>query len=369
MKWIRVGAGNSSPDVGPDGKIYVNGGGGGALVTAYNPSGDVVWQYVRTGAMINGPNVGPDGNIYGCTDDARIPAGPGAFVLSPDGQELFTHQGGFNVRSIPKAWEVGFTDTQFFITSGMGGPNQGVSGIFAFDLGGGGPNWNATGQRTSFGVGSDVYVNDTNHSRIAAYRADGSEKWAVGFHELPGIGGARDITVGPNGTVYVPIGFWMHALEPSDGSIRWSSPSASQYLYPVARPDGRFVAVAEFESLQPTKIVALDTQTGTRLWEQPIGPIPEWHGGFSPDGRRVYYGTSGSIGDDPACLLFAIDATLDDEQCPADLVDDGVLNFFDILAFLALFDAQDPSADINADGEFNFFDVLGYLDLFTAGCP
>jgi len=368
VKWIRVGAGNSPTAIGPDGTIYVNGGGGGALVTAYSPSGDVLWRYIRGGAMINGPSVGPDGNIYGCTDDARIPSGPGAFVLSPDGQELFTHQGDFNVRSVPKAWEIGFTDTQFFVTSGMGGPVEGVSGIFAFDLGGGGPNWDRSGQRTPFGAGSDVYVNDTNSSRIAAYRADGSEKWAVGFHELPGIGGASNIAGGSDGTVYVPIGFWLHALKPADGSIRWSSPSASQYLYPVVRPDNRFVTVAEFESLQPTKIVALDAQTGDRLWEQSIGPLPEWYGAFSPDGRTVYYGAVGSIGEDPACTFYAIDATLDDEQCPADMDGSGVLDGDDFFFFLDLFASGDARADLTGNGVIDVNDFFAFLDLFAQGC-
>ena len=54
--------------------------------------------------------------------------------------------------------------------------------------------------------------------------------------------------------------------------------------------------------------------------------------------------------------------------CAPDLNDDGVLNFFDVSAFLALFNAQDPAADINGDGQFNFFDVSEFLALFDAGC-
>jgi hypothetical protein len=56
--------------------------------------------------------------------------------------------------------------------------------------------------------------------------------------------------------------------------------------------------------------------------------------------------------------------------CPADLAEPfGVLNFFDLAAYLALFNAQDDAADLNDDGALNFFDVSTYLNLFNAGCP
>ncbi|MEM7629615.1 MAG: GC-type dockerin domain-anchored protein [Planctomycetota bacterium] len=58
------------------------------------------------------------------------------------------------------------------------------------------------------------------------------------------------------------------------------------------------------------------------------------------------------------------------EPCPADLAAPiGSLDFFDVLAYLAQFDAQDPAADLAAPiGSFDFFDVLEYLAQFDAGC-
>jgi hypothetical protein len=56
-------------------------------------------------------------------------------------------------------------------------------------------------------------------------------------------------------------------------------------------------------------------------------------------------------------------------SCPADLNGDGNLNFFDVSAFLGLFNAQSPIVDFNGDGLFNFFDVSAYLLAFNAGCP
>jgi hypothetical protein len=55
--------------------------------------------------------------------------------------------------------------------------------------------------------------------------------------------------------------------------------------------------------------------------------------------------------------------------CPADLNNDGTLDFFDVQLFLSLFAAQDPAADLNNDGLYDFFDVQEYLNLFATGCP
>ncbi len=56
-------------------------------------------------------------------------------------------------------------------------------------------------------------------------------------------------------------------------------------------------------------------------------------------------------------------------SCDADLNEDGMLDFFDVSAFLTAFRAHDAAADFNNDGEFNFFDVTNFLAAFAAGCP
>jgi hypothetical protein len=57
------------------------------------------------------------------------------------------------------------------------------------------------------------------------------------------------------------------------------------------------------------------------------------------------------------------------EACEADLTGDGVLDIFDVFAYLDLFNASDLGADITGDGILDIFDVFAYLDLFNAGCP
>ncbi len=55
--------------------------------------------------------------------------------------------------------------------------------------------------------------------------------------------------------------------------------------------------------------------------------------------------------------------------CPADLNDDGELNFFDVSAFLMAYNAKDFVVDYTGDGEFDFFDVSAFLGYFGSGCP
>ncbi|MDF1808786.1 MAG: GC-type dockerin domain-anchored protein [Phycisphaerales bacterium] len=56
-------------------------------------------------------------------------------------------------------------------------------------------------------------------------------------------------------------------------------------------------------------------------------------------------------------------------NCLADLNNDGVLNFFDVSAYLTGFIEMDPGSDFTGDGVFNFFDVSAFLAAFSQGCP
>lgn len=56
-------------------------------------------------------------------------------------------------------------------------------------------------------------------------------------------------------------------------------------------------------------------------------------------------------------------------DCPADLNNDNIVDFFDIQMFLSAFSAGDPLADWDGDGFFSFFDLQGFLNAYSAGCP
>lgn len=58
-----------------------------------------------------------------------------------------------------------------------------------------------------------------------------------------------------------------------------------------------------------------------------------------------------------------------DTYCPADINGDGMLDFFDVSAFLTAFSNNQPIADFNNDNVLDFFDVSAFLAAFSAGCP
>ncbi len=79
----------------------------------------------------------------------------------------------------------------------------------------------------------------------------------------------------------------------------------------------------------------------------------------------------GASGDDDAgnfagsAYIFDIASLV----CPADLTGDGVLDFFDVSAFLNAYNAMESAADFDNNGVFDFFDVSAFLNAFNAGCP
>jgi len=102
---------------------------------------------------------------------------------------------------------------------------------------------------------------------------------------------------------------------------------------------------------------------GGRFGEPLRLSIPDLNLDFSPDlGLGALNPTVTAQGD--------IDGSVP-SQCPADLAEPfGVLNFFDLVEYIALYNAQDPGADLAAPfGSLNFFDVFAYITAFNAGCP
>ncbi len=114
---------------------------------------------------------------------------------------------------------------------------------------------------------------------------------------------------------------------------------------------------------------------GTRYFVAVIGlePIPwaDWRwaqGGavntgtfYWSRGAHTYY----QMPENRALTLYSADA-----PCVADLSGDGVLDFFDVSAFLAGYNAQSPGTDLVAPfGSWDFFDIAAFLAAFSAGCP
>ena len=81
---------------------------------------------------------------------------------------------------------------------------------------------------------------------------------------------------------------------------------------------------------------------------------------------RFYNNTIIASHMDIGLVTYEIDNCI---NCPADLNNDNVLDFYDVSAFLANYIAQNPAADFNDDGQYNFYDVSAFLIQFQSGCP
>ncbi|MBO6514403.1 MAG: hypothetical protein JJ974_10605 [Phycisphaerales bacterium] len=98
-----------------------------------------------------------------------------------------------------------------------------------------------------------------------------------------------------------------------------------------------------------------------------------WHGGEAEAARNAVLAMDSSQRD--ALIEYVkfpfvdVVTVADADDCPPDLNTDGVLDFFDISAFLNAFQSGDPEADFNNDTNLDFFDISAFLTAYSAGCP
>lgn len=64
-----------------------------------------------------------------------------------------------------------------------------------------------------------------------------------------------------------------------------------------------------------------------------------------------------------------IESMLGLPQCLPDFTHDGMLDYFDVNAFLELYFSASPEADLDQDGTLSFLDVSAFLSAFNTGCP
>lgn len=105
-----------------------------------------------------------------------------------------------------------------------------------------------------------------------------------------------------------------------------------------------------------------------------IDTDPTWSYDASEVGTALAFGDLNNDGRNDLVLGYSGDTCIrvffaEAPVCPADLTGDGVLDFFDVSAFLNAYNAMDPIADFTGDGMFDFFDVSGFLNAYNAGCP
>lgn len=129
--------------------------------------------------------------------------------------------------------------------------------------------------------------------------------------------------------------------------------SGSAYLF--TQPNG-----PEGDWIQHTKILPVGINGGDRFGNA-----------VTISGSTAIIGSSGDDADftnqdTGSAYIFSLNC---ETICIADFNGDGILNHFDVSAFIAAFHAQDPAADFTNDGIWDFFDISAFLQSFAAGCP
>ena len=108
--------------------------------------------------------------------------------------------------------------------------------------------------------------------------------------------------------------------------------------------------------------------TGITMYDVTDPALPVFTGVYTKESGMMSLTVQDDIGYVRTPGMFMLLDMSECTPCPADLNGDGVLNFFDISAFLGAFGAGDPVADFTGDGVFNFFDISAFLSAFSAGC-
>ncbi len=241
----------------------------------------------------------------------------------------------------------------FFNADGI--PAGGLCGIVADPL-----NHDAVWIGAQFGIFRTT--DGTNWFEIPR-DAIGLTQDSIGYH-------ITAFDVADDGTLWIASGRGLFHYDPATGLYDTydlsNSPLPSDDIFNVEiAPDGS-VWISMFDQIFPYPGGVAQLKEGTwRVWQAQTSPLPhnqinDLESRATPTGYEIWVAT--------ASEAIAVIAVEGDTSCGADFNADGVLNFFDVQAFLAAFSVQDPAADIVADGAFNFFDVQAFLAQFAAGC-
>ncbi len=151
-------------------------------------------------------------------------------------------------------------------------------------------------------------------------------------------------------------------------------PQAGQYQSGPQTQSCNSGALVNYNAIQDLQI---DLYSSTDIFNPLISVNSEGAGGldtlvYDLESTGTYYlivSAATNVNNVQRYQVTAFTQELPPVECPPDINGDGVLNFFDVSAFLNAFNAMNPDGDFNNDGVYNFFDVSAFLNAFNAGCP
>ena len=264
----------SAPAIDENGVIYV-----GTIWSNYfyaiNPNGSLKWIYGTGGWIYSSPVIGNDGTIYFGDEDAYINA------LFPNGTLRWRYQTLGAVLSSPAIGDDG--------TIYCGSHD---SGLYALYPNNGTVKWRfGTGGwvRTAPCIARDgtIYCVSLDNYLYAVY-PNGTMKWRTN------VDAGTSPTIGQDGTIYAGWGV-LHALNPSNGSIKWSfNPGSGRVIEggtPAHSADGTIYLGVLVGEDAGGEIIAVNPN-GTEKWRKMIADFRVQSApAISKDGT-VYIGSS-----------------------------------------------------------------------------
>ncbi len=164
------------------------------------------------------------------------------------------------------------------------------------------------------------------------------------------------VRLGPDGNVYVSRAH-DHVDEPKPDGMLLHLTNARIYIF---HPESGFMIRAYIQGVNS----GIEHATGFDFLP---GGNDDCNQNLIPDSCDIADGTSADSNDNGVPDECEV---TDEPGCPADLaLPFGILDFFDVQAFLSAFAAEEVPGDFNSDGKFDFFDVQSFLNAYAIGCP
>lgn len=237
-------------------------------------SGEVRWKFETAGAIVDSVTVGSDGRIHVACEDGKL------YAVNSDGTALWTLDINSPLVSAPS---IG-SDGSLYV-GGKAGKVYAVTsdGRLRWTYATGGPVYSSPAVSAS----GTVYVGSGDGTLYALAASDGAELWRFktkGPGVLPNGAIFASPSISPDGTIYI-AGLYdptLYALNPADGSVKWFCrfPDTSKdpntggwpFASPVVAQDGTIYQTL----LSDRHLYAIEPSDGTIRWsvELPDSGIP-----------------------------------------------------------------------------------------------
>ena len=317
IRWVASPVAGVSGCLGllPNGNLVVGGGGGVQALSSID--GSTLWTFPLQTPLLAGPSVGPDGNIYAADDSRWSQSVIGAFILSPNGQLLWS--GGKYYRRgggwTPQEIKFGGGNAYFWSDYSSTGDPDVLGGVNAIRVGGG-FNW-----RVTDAVG--IMPDDNPNGGVALFRpstiemrtATSGTVWSQNLGQFGGQPQVEAVVAADGRTYFTTTAAKLHAISPT-GQILYSRTIGGLISNHIVRPDANQIALQYQPNFGlPAQIQGYDTNANL-LWSQELPvelgmPIVCYRlMAYDATGSTLYFGTAGpnTAANEAQCYLYALDA-------------------------------------------------------------